>query len=88
MPQLHVYVSDAIAREARRRAEAEGLSVSRYLARLVQREIGPGWPDGYFESVVGAWEGEPLERAPQGEPESRDPIRTSPARATTGAEGE
>jgi hypothetical protein len=74
VPQLHVYVSEAVARETRRHAEAEGLSVSRYLARLLERKLGPGWPEGYFDRVVGAWRGVPLERAPQGEPEGRDAI--------------
>lgn len=84
MPQLHVYVTDPVAREARRRAEAEGLSVSRYLARLLQRELGPGWPEGYFDRVVGAWQGDPLARAPQGEPETRAPIESAPDDAATG----
>ena len=31
-----------------------------------------GWLPGFFEDVVGGWQGEPLERAPQGEPEQRE----------------
>lgn len=30
-----------------------------------------GWPPGFFEATAGAWKGEPLERAPQGEYEVR-----------------
>lgn len=30
-----------------------------------------GWSSGLFERTVGAWKGEPLERAHQGEPEQR-----------------
>lgn len=82
MPQLHVYVSEDLAQEARRRAEAEGLSVSRYLARLLQRQLGSGWPEGYFDRVVGSWQGDPLERAPQEEAETRDAIGDRPAGAT------
>jgi hypothetical protein len=29
------------------------------------------WPEGLFERTAGAWQGEPLERAPQGEYERR-----------------
>jgi len=29
------------------------------------------WPSMLFEQTAGAWKGEPLERAPQGEPEQR-----------------
>ena len=72
MPQLHLYVPEEVATAVRRKADQEGLSVSRYLAQLVRREIGQGWPEGYFEEVVGGWHGEPLERPPQGTPESRD----------------
>jgi len=74
MPQLHVYVSDSVAGEARRLAEEEGLSVSKYLARLLARELGPGWPEDYFERVLGSWKGDPLERAPQGELEDRESL--------------
>lgn len=77
MPQLHVYVPDSIAKEARRLAEAEGISVSKFLARLLARELGPGWPDGYFEEVVGSWTGDPLERPSQGEFEERESFRES-----------
>lgn len=71
MPQLHLYVSDEIAERVRQRAEANHMSVSKYLATLVKKETGSGWPDGYFERVVGGWKGEPLTRPPQGELEER-----------------
>jgi hypothetical protein len=72
--QLHLYVPDEIGDAIRRRAEAAGLSVSRYLADLVLREVGGGWPQGFFEEVIGGWQGAPLERPPQGELEERDPL--------------
>ena len=71
MPQLHFYVSDEIAERVRQRAEANHMSVSKYLATLVKKEASSGWPDGYFERVVGGWKGEPLTRPPQGEFEER-----------------
>ncbi len=71
MPQLHLYVPEAVAEELRRRAEAEGQSTSKYLASLVERGIGSrDWPPGWFERVPANWQGA-LERPPAGELESR-----------------
>lgn len=72
MPQMHFYVSDELAERVRQRAAASRLSVSKYLAGLVKSEVGSGWPEGYFEAVVGGWKGEPLERPPQGDFEDRN----------------
>jgi hypothetical protein len=69
--QMHCYVSDETAKAMRDRAAARGVSVSRYLAELVQREAGGGWPEGYFEAVVGKWQGEAPIRPEQGELEAR-----------------
>lgn len=74
MAQLHVYLPDETADRVRERAVARGLSVSRYLAEVVAKEIRSEWPVGFFERVVGAWAGTPLERAPQGEPERREAL--------------
>jgi hypothetical protein len=63
MPQLHLYVPEELALEIARRAEALGMSISRFLAEVVRRDIGSAWPEGHFEDVVGGWRGEPLERA-------------------------
>lgn len=72
MPQMHFYVSKQEADEIRHLAEAVGVSTSRYLADLVRREARSSWPEGYFEEVVGGWQGEPLERALQGSYDERD----------------
>ena len=69
--QMHCYIPDAAADVIRKRAEARGISVSRYLAELVQREVGSGWPEGYFEAVVGKWQGEAPTRPAQGRLETR-----------------
>lgn len=74
MPQLHVYVPKSLAEEVRRRAQALGISVSRYLGQLVRREVASEWPEGWFDEVVGGWKGEPLERPAQGRHETRDPL--------------
>jgi hypothetical protein len=31
------------------------MSVSRYLAELIRREVGAGWAEGFFEEVIGGW---------------------------------
>ena len=72
MPQMHFYVPDSIAKILRDRARALGLSVSRYLAGIVRRDLGRGWPEGWFDDVVGCWEGKPLRRPPQGAYEDRE----------------
>lgn len=58
MPQLHLYVPEEVAVRLRERAKAQGLSLSKYLAEVVAKEVVGGWPVGYFESVVGSWRGE------------------------------
>lgn len=58
MPQLHLYVSEEIAIKVREKAREKNMTVSRYLTEIVKREIGKGWPEGYFERVCGKWEGE------------------------------
>jgi len=72
MAQLHCYVPEDIAQQAQHRAAQAGLSLSRYLAELVKRDAAnaSGWPEGYFD-VFGSWQGEPLERPPQGKAEER-----------------
>lgn len=58
MPQLHLYVPQDIAIKIQQQAKERNLSVSRYLADIIKREVGEGWPEGYFERVCGKWEGD------------------------------
>jgi hypothetical protein len=74
MPQLHLYLAEDLAERVRARAKARGVSVSRYLGDVVRRELGGGWPDGYFQTVPGGWLGDPLERPPQGALEEREAL--------------
>ena len=71
MPQLHCHVKDELAERLQKKAEQAHLSVSRYLALLVERELESEWPEGYFE-LFGSWQGEPLKRPSQGESETRE----------------
>jgi hypothetical protein len=70
MPQLHCYVKEELADKLQIKAQQAHLSVSKYLALLVEKEVQAPWPEGYFE-LFGRWNGEPLERPPQGEFEQR-----------------
>jgi hypothetical protein len=74
VPQLHLYVPDAVAKQLRAKASALGMSMSRYLATVVCRGTGQGWPEGFFDEVVGKWKGKPLRRPPQGTFEERDSL--------------
>lgn len=74
MPQLHLYVPKDEAAQLRVRARAAGLSLSKYLASLVHRELHQGWPPGFFETYFGGWKGESLVREPQGESSPRDAL--------------
>ena len=62
MTQLTLELPEEVAAEVQRRAEGHGMSPSRFVADLVQREVRRGWPERFFEEVVGGWKGEPLER--------------------------
>lgn len=74
MPQVHFYVPKTVAEELQCRARSTGKSVSAYVAALVRSQLTGEWPEGYFESVVGGWRGEALERPPQPLLEERDPL--------------
>jgi hypothetical protein len=76
MPQVHFYVPERLASRIRDRANAAGLSVSRYVAEVVKTELASDWPTGFFDEVAGGWQGLPLERQPQGTPDSRDTLET------------
>ena len=73
MPQLHCYVAEDVANQLQQKAERAHLSVSKYLALLIQNDIGRQWPDGYFD-LFGAWQGEPLQRPASGDYEQREEI--------------
>lgn len=76
MPQLHLYVPDEIAERIQHEAKTANLSISRYLAELVEQRLPTEWPASYFEDVYGAWQGEPLIREAQGTFEERERFGT------------
>lgn len=74
MPQLHFYVPDDVAKMIKRRAAQANQPVSRYVAELVKRDAGQGWPEGYFESLSRGAGGAALTHEPPGLPEEQLPI--------------
>ena len=72
MSQLHIYVPDDLAEKLKENARTQGLSLSRYVSNIVQKEFCTGWPALFFTEVVGGWKGEPLRRPDQGDFEQRE----------------
>ncbi|MBC7533157.1 MAG: hypothetical protein H7318_16420, partial [Oligoflexus sp.] len=60
MGQMNFYVSANIEEIIRKEANKSNKAVSAYLAEIVKNHVSAksGWPSGYFEKVIGAWEGE------------------------------
>jgi hypothetical protein len=74
MPQLHLYVPEKTAEVLRRKARERGESLSGYLAGIVVREVSEEeWPEGFFDEVLGSWEGG-IERPAQGDYEAREAL--------------
>ena len=50
MAQISLYLTEQELEALRGRAEQEGLSVSKYTARLVAQDaLGGGWPQGFWD---------------------------------------
>ena len=71
MPQLHCYVPENLVKQLQDKANQAHLSLSKYLAMLIKKDLGNQWPEGYFD-LYGSWEGEAIQRADQGVVEERD----------------
>ena len=55
MAQLSLYLEDTEMATLRKDARREGVSLSRYAARLIRENAGNSkWPAGYWETVYGA----------------------------------
>ncbi len=74
MPEIHLQVSDEIATRVLEYAKTQGMTVDSYILELSSRDVNSGWPEGFFEEVVGGWQGEPLQRFYQGDFETRDQL--------------
>ena len=70
MAQLHCYLPDEIASRLQEKARMSHMSVSKYLAFLVRKELDNQWPEEFFE-LCGAWRGQALTRPEHGVYEDR-----------------
>ena len=74
MPQINLYVSEELERRIRAEARRRRLSLSAYVAGILEKRLGKkGWDEEFFTNVVGGWEGDVpvIERDP---PEEREPL--------------
>lgn len=70
MPQVHCYLNDTLNKRLQEKAKQNHISVSKYIAGLIERDVGNQWPEGYFE-LAGAWQGD-FELPDEGEFEVRE----------------
>jgi hypothetical protein len=57
------------------RSEAASLVQTTLQQELLRQSVDEnGWPLDFFETVIGGWVGEPLERAEQGDYDVREPL--------------
>lgn len=54
MPQVTIYLDDDTEARMRAAAQAEGIPVSRWIARLVQERTRTEWP-AHVRDLAGAW---------------------------------
>ncbi|MGD1895580.1 MAG: hypothetical protein ACFB16_01365 [Phormidesmis sp.] len=73
MAQLQCDIPEETAIQLQRKAEKMNLSVSKYLAQLIDRDLKAGWPEGYFD-LFGSCKDAPLERPAQGESPVRETL--------------
>ena len=71
MAQLHFYVPDALAEQIKARAAQANMPISRYVAELVKRDVGVGWPKDYFKRLSSGRSAASMVHEPSGPPEER-----------------
>jgi hypothetical protein len=54
--------------------DVEIIVIVQPLEEIVSSSVNCGWPLGFFEEVIGGWEGEPLVRDEPGEYEVREAL--------------
>jgi len=70
-----VEAGDCIELNSREDIQALGRDISsRDTEGLKKEKASNQWPEGYFETVFGGWQGDPLVRPEQGEFEQREPF--------------
>ena len=74
MAQLHFYVPDDLAEQIKARAAQAKMPISRYVAELVKRDVGLGWPKDYFKRISRGTSATAIVHEPSGPPEERQPL--------------
>lgn len=54
MSQVTIYLDPKLAERARKAATSEGLSQSRWVARLIEEELASQWPES-VKRLAGTW---------------------------------
>ena len=57
MPQLAIYIGDALSTKLNKAIRDSGKSRSKWVADLIKAKLEDDWPEGFFE-LAGSWEGE------------------------------
>jgi len=76
MPKVSFELPADLVDKLNQAASAQHVDVEQFLQALVQREVkdvSRAWPAGYFDEVIGGWQGE-LARPEQPPLEERDPF--------------
>ena len=75
MPQVTIYMDENTAKRAKEAARAEGLSLSKWIARVVKSKTRDEWPAS-VKALAGAWKDFPTVRDIRrtGEDVAREPL--------------
>ena len=74
MAHLNLYLPDDWAKRVRNQAKRRGLSLSAYIAELIQQPSPRGrWPKDFFTKIVGSWKGD-FPDVPRPPPEKRESL--------------
>jgi hypothetical protein len=65
-----------LAQKNHRSLEDEITAILEYVTETEEKitHKNKGWQPGFFEEVIGGWEGKPLVREPQPEAQEREPL--------------
>ncbi|MCK6491179.1 MAG: CopG family transcriptional regulator [Planctomycetes bacterium] len=66
MSTIAVYLDDRLEQRLRQAAQQDGVSVSRWVARLVEERTAVAWP-AEVVALAGAWADEDLQRPAAGD---------------------
>ncbi|MCL2785661.1 MAG: hypothetical protein FWD81_00345 [Methanomassiliicoccaceae archaeon] len=60
MPQVSLYIDQALYMELRSKAKEKGTSLSSFVSDVLKEHLDNSWPEGFFD-ILGSWEGETIE---------------------------